>query len=211
MIPVSRPVPCPAASEAGFTLLEILVALVVLGFLMRGLAEGTRFGRRAGETATTLVDRGADMDAMERVLRALIEVADPGDVNDPVPFHGQPRTLTFVSRLPASAAGAFVTRNAEMALGVDSKHRLVLRWSLHPHAERLTKPEPPQETVLLEGVDHIAFSYQRGQGQGGGWVETWEQQPTLPRLVRVTVEFPKDDRRHWPALEVGPMLTRADQ
>jgi general secretion pathway protein J len=207
MTPAAR----PTHRQAGFTLLEVLVALVVLGFLLLGLAEGTRFGLRAWDTETALVERGADMDATERLLRRLIEAADPGDVNEPVPFHGQPRTLTFVSRLPASVAGAFVTRSAEVALGVDQKHRLVLRWSLHPHAERLTKADPPRETVLLEGVDHLAFDYQRAAAQGGGWVETWDQRPTLPMLVRVTVVFPKDDRRHWPAIEAGPMLSRSDQ
>ena len=200
-----------AGRDAGFTLLEILVALVVLGFLMVGLAEGTRFGLRAWETETALVDRGADMDATERLLRALIETADPGDANEPVPFHGQPRTLSFVGRLPASASGLGVTRNADMVLGVDAKRRLVLRWSPHPHAERLTRAEPPRETVLLEGVDHIAFGYARGPAPGGGWADTWDQQPMLPRLVRLTVTFPKDDRRHWPTLEAAPMLTRADQ
>jgi len=195
--------------EAGFTLLEILVALVVLGFLILGLAEGVRFGLRAWDTETKLVDRRADMDAMERVLRGLIQAADPGDLNAQPPFRGQPHALSFVSRLPM-AAGGLVTRNADMGLGVDSKHRLVLRWSLHPHAERLTSPEPPHETVLLEGVDHITFGYLRPAEQGGGWVETWDA-PMLPALVRITVAFPKDDRRHWPAIEAAPMLGRAEQ
>ena len=70
------------APQAGFTLLEILVALVVLGFLLLGLAEGVRFGLRAWDTETRLVDRGADMDAMERVMRHAIVAADPGDFNE---------------------------------------------------------------------------------------------------------------------------------
>jgi general secretion pathway protein J len=201
--------PRAPAAEAGFTLLEILVALVVLGFLLLGLAEGVRFGLRAWDSETKLVDRRADMDGMERVLRGLVNEADPGDFNEPTPFHGKPHTLALVSRLPM-AASALVTRNADVGLGVDAKHRLVLRWSLRPHAERLTKPEKPQETVLLEGVEDIAFSYLRGADQGGGWVDTWEL-PTLPLLVRITIGFPKDDRRHWPAIEAAPLLSRGEQ
>jgi general secretion pathway protein J len=195
--------------EAGFTLLEILVALVVLGFLIAGLSEGVRFGLRAWDTETRLVDRRADMDGMERVLRGLIEKADPGDFSEPAPFHGQPHTASFVSRLPMAAQG-LPTRNADIGLGVDAKHRLVLRWSLHPHAERLTAAPPSRETTLLEGVDHVTFSYERWPNQGGGWVDTWDL-PTLPQLVRVTLEFPKDDHRHWPTIEVAPLLTRSDQ
>jgi general secretion pathway protein J len=197
------------AADAGFTLLEILVALVVLGFLLVGLSEGVRFGLRAWDSETRLVDRGADMDAMERVLRGVIAAADPGDFNEQPPFHGTPHTVAFQSRLPMSAAG-LLTRNAEIGLGVDAKHRLVLRWSLHPHAERLAPAEPPRETVLLEGVDHIAFSYLRAKDQGGGWTDAWELQ-TLPLLVRITLSFPEGDRRHWPTIEAAPMLSRAEQ
>jgi general secretion pathway protein J len=197
------------AGTAGFTLLEILVALVVLGFLLVGLSEGVRFGLRAWDSESKLVDRGADMDAMERVLRGVIAVADPGDFNEQPPFHGTAHTAAFVGRLPISAAG-LPTRDADIALGVDTRHRLVLRWNPHPHAERLTRAEPPQETVLLEGVDNIAFSYLRAPDQGGGWVETWELQ-TLPLLVRMTLTFPEGDRRHWPTIEAAPMLSRSEQ
>jgi len=201
------------ANQAGFTLLEILVVLIVLGFLMLGLAEGTRFGLRAWDTESAITNRRADMDAMERVLRGAITDADPGDATEPVPFKGQLHTLAFVGRLPMSAGGAgnaLVTRQADIALGVDDKHRLVLRWSPHPHAERLTKAPPPTETVLLDGVEQVAFGYQRRPEQGGGWVDTWDLQ-TLPLLVRITLTFPKGDRRHWPTIVAAPILARAEQ
>jgi general secretion pathway protein J len=201
--------PCPHARQAGFTLLEILVALVVLGFLLLGLAEGVRFGLRAWDSENRLLDRSADMDAVERVLRGLITAADPGGFTEPSPFKGRASTLDLVTRLPMSAEG-MVTRDAAVGLGVDAKHRLVLRWSPHPHAQRLTPAPAAQELALLEGVDHVAFSYLRGPEQGGGWTDTWEL-PTLPLLVRVTIDFPKDDRRHWPTIEAAPMLTRAGQ
>ncbi|WP_457836108.1 PulJ/GspJ family protein, partial [Staphylococcus aureus] len=69
------------AGERGFTLLEILVALVVLGFLLAGLAQGTRFGLQAWGMQTRNVLRQADMDGTYRVLRAMVEAADPGEVN----------------------------------------------------------------------------------------------------------------------------------
>jgi len=193
-------------AQRGFTLLEILVALVVLGFLIVGLAEGVSFGLHAWDSQEAFLNRHADMDAMERVLRGLVATADPGGVNEPAPFHGQAHTLAFVARLPMSATG-LVTRSAEIGLGVDAKHRLVLRWSLHPHAERLTPPPPPQQTVLLDGVDHVDFRYFRQPSQGGGWVDIWNLQ-TLPELVRITVAFDGNDRRHWPTIEAAPMLSR---
>jgi general secretion pathway protein J len=193
-------------AQRGFTLLEILVALVVLGFLVVGLAEGVSFGLHAWDSQEGFLNQHADMDATERVLREMVATADPGELNEPTPFRGQPHTLAFVARLPMSASG-LVTRSADIGLGVDAKHRLVLRWSLHPHAERLTPLPPPQQTVLLEGVDHVDFSYFRQPRQGGGWVNIWNL-PTLPQLVRITVAFDGDARRHWPTIEAAPMLSR---
>jgi general secretion pathway protein J len=199
--------------QVGFTLLEILVALVVLGFLVVGLAEGTRFGLRAWDVQTKLVGRRADMDGMERLLRNLIADANPGDPSEPLPFSGRLHALTFVGRLPMSAMSVGIgpaIRDAEFTVAVNGDHRLTLRWRPHPHAERLTPQPPTTETVLLEGVDQITFGYQRRPAQGGGWIDSWEL-PTLPVAIRITVTFPKEDNRHWPTMVAAPMLSRTDQ
>ena len=193
----------------GYTLLEILVALVVLGFLLASLTQGVRFGLRAWDTESRLVETRADLDGAERVLRTLLSEADPGNFNEPADFKGDARKLAFAGRLPENLPGLPV-RDAEFGLGVDSGHRLVLRWQPHPHAERLTPKPPPVENVLLQGVDHIELSYQRWPAQGGGWVETWDF-PTLPVLVSLKIVFVKDDRRHWPAMVVAPMRARYEE
>ena len=195
--------------QAGFTLLEILVALVVLGFLLVGLTQGVRFGLRAWDTESRMVNARADMDGVERVLRTLIEQADPGEFNEPASFKGGPREMSFLVRLPAAITGLPV-RDADVALGVDVRHRLVLRWVPHPHAERLVPAAPPVESVLLDGVDHIELSYMRWPAQGGGWVSAWAA-PTLPVQVSVKLVFGKDDRRHWPTMVVTPMRARFEE
>ena len=198
-------------AEAGFTLLEILVALVVLGFLLLGLGEGVRFGVHAWDTEARLLGRHADMDAVERVLRAMIAGADPGGVDDELPFRGTPHTLLLATRLPMSTTEVAGLREAEVSLGVDAQHRFVLRWTPHPHAQRLTPMPPPHQTVLLEDVESVTFGYERAPAEGTGWTDIWQGAPTLPRLVRITIAFPKDDPRHWPAIVAAPMLTRAEQ
>jgi general secretion pathway protein J len=196
--------------QAGFTLLEILVALVVLGFLLVGLAEGTRFGLRAWDAEATLVSRNVDMDAVERVLRNLVTSADTGDPSEPPSFRGTSLSLDFVGTMPASVVGAVgsAARHAEFGIGLDEKHRLVLRWRPHPHAERLSPLPPPTVTVLLDNVDGIAFGYRKSPQEGGDWSDQWDA-PTLPAAVRITLTFPKGDRRHWPTIVVAPMLSRS--
>jgi len=193
--------------QSGFTLLEVLVALVVLGFLMVGLAEGTRFGLRAWDSEAAMVNRHADMDSVERVLRGLIASADGSDPSEPPSFHGTARALDFVGRLPLSIGGALKTGRAEFGIGVDDRHELVLRWRPRAHAERLTPLPPPIETVLLDNVDGVVFGYRESGREGGRWADQWDA-PSLPAVVRVTVTFAKGDRRHWPTIEVAPMISR---
>jgi general secretion pathway protein J len=197
------------AGQAGFTLLEILVALVVLGFLLVGLTQGVRFGLRAWETETRLVDMRADLDGVERLLRAMFSEADPGEFNEPANFKGGAHAVNFLSRLPM-VIGGLPLREAEVALGVDTRHRLVLRSTPHPHAERLVPAGPPLESVLLEGVDHIDLSYRRWPEQGGGWVAAWTGS-NLPVQLSLKIVFVTGDRRHWPDMIVTPMRARFEE
>ena len=55
--------------DAGFTLLEVLVALVVLGFVLTGVTGGIRYGVRASQTQARLVEAQGELDAVDRALR----------------------------------------------------------------------------------------------------------------------------------------------
>ena len=65
--------------QHGFALLEILIALMVLGFLFVGLAQGVHFGLFASATEARLTSGNDDFNTLDNTLRHLIEVADPGD------------------------------------------------------------------------------------------------------------------------------------
>jgi len=134
--------------QAGFTLLEILVALVVLGLLVAGLAQGVRFGLLAWHRQLGQLAEDADLDAVDRTLRRAIEQIDPGNRHDAPEMRGSAASVEFTSLLPQSAA--FVSdRRAEMRLLVDPAHQLVLRWAPYSHAERIVPPPAPTDTVLL--------------------------------------------------------------
>ncbi len=192
-------------SNAGFTLLELLVALVVLGFILAGLTQGVRYGLRATDTqARTLAER-SELDAVDRALRRLIEQMDPGSARDGAMVRGSAGTLDFTSELPA--ASDLPTRRAEIALGVDGARRLVLRATPRPAGKPFGPPAAPIETELLRGVDHIEFAYWP-RGPAPQWAASWSGKD-LPLLVRLRVVFPPGDRRHWPDIIASPQRQRA--
>lgn len=192
----------------GFTLLEVLVALVVLGFLLAGLSQGTRFGLKAWAMQTRNLARQSDMDDTYRVLRAMVQGADPGELNQDGTFNGTQHTLVVRSRLPAAASRLGVL-DADISLGVDSSHRFVMRAEPHPHAERLGPLPVPLQSTLLDGVDHVDFSYYRVGDKSSGWTSVWHDADP-PALVRLHIVF-RNDKQHWPDFVAAPLRARLEQ
>jgi len=195
-------------TQAGFTLLEILVALVVLGLLMLALTQGARFGLTAWEMQARGIATRDDLAAVDRALRRMIEQMHPGTPDEEPRVTGLPGALSFRTALPLPA-GAVPATLVEAALGVAATRHLVLRWTPYLPATRLGPPMPAVETVLLRGVDHLELAYWRTarRGDPGGWQRDWRLRE-LPGLVRIRIVFAPGDPRHWPDIVAAPMRAR---
>ena len=192
-----------AGGEAGFTLMEILVAVVVLGFVVAGLTQATRFGINAWDVQTRLTDNAAELDRLDRVLRLLVEEAAPPLAADDKPFAGQEHRMILVTRLPDQPPTQPI-RRAQVAIGVDDQHRLLLRWTPHPNAVAIIPPPPPQQIVLAEGVDHLDLSYRQAVGDGGRVKTTWDDS-SLPALVTMHIVL-QSPHRTLPVIEAATMI-----
>lgn len=187
--------------DAGFTLLEIMVVLVVFGLLSlalwTGIGVGTR-GWRSGEQLSVSVEQAQDT---EDALRRMMTRADQGDEGGPAALSGGADRLKLVSWL---AKGGGYTSEAEVGLGVNAEHNFVLRWRPYVHTRCLPPDEGYQEEVLMGGVKGVEFSYY-GLGDGRpGWHHAWNT-PRLPQLVRVHFAFMKSGQ-HWPDILIHPLL-----
>jgi len=201
---------CSLGQQSGFTLLELLVALVVLGFLMVGLTQGVRTGLAMWGAQTRRLGETGELDAGARVLRTLlsdIQTPQPNRTGAATPnFEASPDKLTFVGDLPT---GFGTTRRANITLELVDGH-LVLLWTPRRH-ELTTAPEPkPIETELIHGVERLEFAYwgAASPGQPASWQD---QSGGPPELIRVRLTFPKGDRRRWPDLIVASLLSAPPQ
>jgi general secretion pathway protein J len=185
--------------EAGFTLLEIIVALVVFGLILVGLTQGLHLGLTAWRQQVRGVEATSDLDSVDRTLRQLLVEMEPGRPIDPVNINGTQQRLAFTSVLPQALQRAD-WRRADMALLVDARHQLILRWSPHLHVQRLIAAPPPEDAILLPNVMRLELSY----WADGGWKGAWQSR-IPPTLVRLRLLFPVGDARRWPDIIVAPV------
>jgi general secretion pathway protein J len=193
--------------QSGFTLLELLVALSVLGFLVVALNQGVRTGLEFWGVQNRQVARTAELDTTARVLRALLSglpilPAATADIGAAPLFAGKADELTFVGDLPNGLGGS---QFADIKLTLHGQ-RLVLVWSPHRHELGGAKPAATQ-TELMSGVDGLQLAYwgPPSSGASARWLAEWNG-PGLPELIRVSLTFAKGDSRHWPDLKVAPLL-----
>lgn len=186
----------------GFTLLEMLVALAVFGFLLVGLSQTVRFGLTAWHQDARLSDGKADLDAVDRSLRAIVEnLASNGDEGQPS-VDGLGDRLSGITRLRVPGSG-LATIPVEAGLAV-SGSRLVLRWRPYHHGIALGPAQAPAEAELIGGIAGVAIEYWRSPGV---WVSHW-QEPDLPMLIRFRIVFAGPNPRHWPDIVAAPLLSR---
>jgi general secretion pathway protein J len=189
--------------DSGFTLIETLVALVVLGFVVIGLAQGLRFGMSAWDRQVRTTGRDSALDSTDRTLRMLIAGIAPGDNPHQPNINGDVGQLAFTTELPENAPSP-LTRLADVALLVDASHRLVLRWTPHLHVLWL-RPLTSVQSVLLPGVKQVSFAYYAAVSRAGpaGWRQSWVG-VRPPELVRVHLIL-DNPSSHWPDIIAAPM------
>jgi general secretion pathway protein J len=181
-------------TDRGFTLLELLIALAVLGLIIALLTSGTRYASRAWQTQETQVDRENDLLALQTVLRAMIASGSA--------FQGSSGSLAFTGTMPRGLqqSGLF-----DMQL-TTSGDRLVLAWA--PHLRPGATPKPTTETELARGVVGLDLSYFVADDAHppGVWSAVTKDQKHPPSLVRLGILLPDGDHRSWPPLVIAPML-----
>lgn len=179
----------------GFTLLELLIAVAVLGMLLVLLNQGVGFGFRAAAMQTCEDARQGDLEAVDHALRGIIERADPGIYPEPATLKGGATTVQMITDIPSPAGG---TQRVEAALLLVGD-QLRLRWTERLHVIPIGPPPRPQELTLLSGVRALAIDY----FGLNGWQPGWTAQ-TLPALVRLKLVF-RDEKRVWPTIIAAPL------
>jgi general secretion pathway protein J len=166
--------------QAGFTLVELLVAMTLLSFLTLLLFGGLQFGTRAWERSQESYGdekalRGAAQMLMKEIALAY-PLPLPADARQ-IDFDGEPHSLTWLSAAPTDNGA--MTR---LRLYQDDGQKIALM-----RQDELADPSSPKVHPILGGIDAFELRYfgRRVGEKSPRWGSDWRGQPRLPDLVHV--------------------------
>jgi general secretion pathway protein J len=193
---------------AGFTLLEVLAALVLLALLLVGVYSGIRTATQSVRSGTAAIERTDQVRSAQQFLRrelaqSLTQPIGHTDHGEPIYFEGSAREMRYVAPLPGYL-GKLGPQLQRLQL-VDDGHgglRLELSLALLPPDGQPPPPPLGEPQVLLDHIETGSFNYRGVDQQGTAlpWSPAWADGRMLPQLVRVELQVP--GTVDWPQLDV---------
>ena len=201
----------------GFTLLELLIGMTLLGFILALLFGGFRLAANSWDAVETRVERTNDEQLARALVRRLLAQMQPlrwkKTVNQPIAFVGEQEVLRAVAPLTGQAgAGGLRLIELGQERGEPTQTgkgplRLVLRHApLLYDAENFAGGLGEAKSYLVLGdLDAVEFSYfgPEKRGEPPRWQDAWTNPEQLPQLVRLRL---RSREAGWSDLIVAPMV-----
>jgi len=222
---------CARAAEGrGFTLVEMLISLALIGLMVVLLFSGLRLGSRSWDSVERHAGHNSEirqvMGFVQRSLENMHPLLQDTGEGAKLLFAGEEDALEFVTPFSAylGLGGLYLVRleqrEGELVLTYWLHHPEVLEgetdlpeWvSLRDGRSRIDAgSEDEQELrqvfgqkVLLEGLEKFEVEY-FGTPFGAAeaeWQTEWKEETQMPLAVRVRFEL-EDLNEWWPAIYVG--------
>lgn len=201
------------AEEAGFTLIESLVALGILSMAATLLLGGLTITSRFAGDMTASERAASEVMAAQIILRQRIEgmrpVAFLSGSRPTMDLDGTDRRFDFYSVPPEGDPVGGVQRYRLMLAG--SGDLMLFRAPELSERIDLAAPEVVGWTPsrLITGVTSATFAYYGATRADPErrWRDFWRDQSRAPELVRIRIAFNPDDSRRWSDLIVRPGAT----
>jgi len=202
----------------GFTLIEMLVALLLISLISVAMVQAFRYSQRSLLQAKRIDADVRSVAVAQRFLRRVLEEAYPFEPEAGVQSRGlqaEGGVLAFSAPAPAADGSIGLLRytlRLEKA-GADERQDLTVSWRLDRNGGAGTAGAlTPRSEVILAGVKLLEITFlehvdPRDPGATPEWRNSWTGHQRLPALVRIHLEFDAADRRRWPDLVVAPRVT----
>lgn len=194
--------------QAGFTLVELMVAIMLLGMLTTalyaGLSFGTRAWRKAAESSALLAQiASAQITLADMLSRAYPLMLRPVGQEASIDFDGGADQVTFLAPAPAGVApGGFARTSFRLEYVGDD-------FELVSYAQpELAGGGRHVRSILLRHVQNFALSYFTVEhpGEPGQWLSSWRNRLRLPALIKIQLSLDGRNAPRWPDLIIQPRI-----
>lgn len=199
----------PMRRAQGFTLLELLIGMTLVGFILTLLFAGLNLGTRSWEAGEQRMVTSSRQAIVVGFIRHALERTDPlrwrVDDEDQLAFVGEAESLRFVGSV-AMHEGA--TGNHLIALDLadgEVGRDLVMRWQLpDSRAPGFGPLEEAKPKVLVKAVREMTFSYfgTEADTEEPAWHDQWLHQKAPPELIRLRLVM--ENGETWPEIIAAP-------
>jgi general secretion pathway protein J len=199
----------PSGGEAGFTLVEVLVALALVSLLTAALLGGVGLGIHVWERVSSRTARFDQALLVQEFLRRTISGVYPSFVRDSpthghIDFEGGRTLMRFVARTPISRGAGGYSRFVLSAEAADEG--IALTVSAEPESVGAVE-SPGVRDVLLKRLRSVEFSYLGSDWQEPArWRDHWTSDADLPELIRIRLEYLDGDHAAWPDFVIAPRI-----
>lgn len=196
----------------GFTLVELLVALMVFGMISIAMLGTLRFGSQALGRVQSNASGLNDMVQTQLFLAAALKNAvSVGSVEAPDNGANFPAGSMLRSDGAVEFASVWLT---QIGQGTIFRFRLfvedgALKIAWRPafdesslSEQELSASELMGQRELLRGVSAVKIRYfGDADGEAGqGWLRSWDAEEKLPDLIEIDIEPALPNRSYWPVL-----------
>jgi prepilin-type N-terminal cleavage/methylation domain-containing protein len=181
--------------EQGVTLLELLIAMSIMGFLSMAifstLTGGIRVYERVQTYAMVQTETLLSLELMEKDIRNAFNISS-------IPFLGQSQSVSFAGRY----AKVDEEGNPYMSLGqiryyFDTDQRALLRTEKNYAQAVADEPLGERAVRRMAGVQNVSFTYfdKDEETEEYAWQNFWRSEEGRPLGVRIMVTY-QDGGRH---------------
>lgn len=190
----------PRSNQHGFTIVELLVSLVVMGFVVLLIGGSlsvfsSSWSRQllALERQDTLL-RGAQV--FRKDIRSMRQVVSNNADRKALVFGGDSRTVKFLSYSPAHLNQTGLQVVEYRLLSTPDGYELIRRSGRWRPLTEVSDIELRHPVTLVRGLSEGRFLYGDDGGKKTVWLRRWDKSGALPTLISFSGRVGTNGARH---------------
>jgi len=207
--------PIYVRADRGFTLLEVMLAILLLAVLLAGTYGAIRTATHAMHSGELAIDRTNRLRVAQEFLRHQVSRIMPlafgqdENTNTNFVFEGRGNFMRFVAPMPGylSKGGPYV-QTLSFAGNRRGGRQLLFTDTMLNGFDIDEKPQDKEPAILLDQIadGHFEFRTLDENNELSDWSDQWDDPSVTPVMVRVVVQMLPEARVEFPEMEIPLML-----